>query len=205
MNNSLWQSNLVPQALWSSLPGSRQGAGAFAKHQQTNNQFSPVDYVVLGVFLTASLAVGIVASFIGRRKGNADDGSAGSDEKEEFVMGGRKQQVIPVALSLLVSFNSAILILGGPAEIYFNGTMYVLSIFGEQIGLRSGGSDIRAGVLSAATDELVRVSNGAIPVEASIAVSGVICTFYTAWGLIDLGGIGNVWQISYKYGRIEFD
>ncbi|PAA71798.1 hypothetical protein BOX15_Mlig015670g1 [Macrostomum lignano] len=272
MNNPLWQSNLVPQALWSSLPGSRQGAGAFAKHQQTNNQFSPVDYVVLGVFLTASLAVGIVASFIGRRKGNADDGSAGSDEKEEFVMGGRKQQVIPVALSLLVSFNSAILILGGPAEIYFNGTMYVLSIFGEQIGcvlaalifvpvfyqlrltssfeyleLRFKSRLVRLmgnflllinnviymGIaLYAPATALQYVSNGAIPVEASIAVSGVICTFYTAWGglkaviwtdvfqsvvmtagilaiiirgLIDLGGIGNVWQISYKYGRIEFD
>uniref|UniRef100_A0A1I8IAS4 Fibrinogen C-terminal domain-containing protein n=2 Tax=Macrostomum lignano TaxID=282301 RepID=A0A1I8IAS4_9PLAT len=265
-------SNLVPQALWSSLPGSRQGAGAFAKHQQTNNQFSPVDYVVLGVFLTASLAVGIVASFIGRRKGNADDGSAGSDEKEEFVMGGRKQQVIPVALSLLVSFNSAILILGGPAEIYFNGTMYVLSIFGEQIGcvlaalifvpvfyqlrltssfeyleLRFKSRLVRLMgnflflisnviymglALYAPATALQYVSNGAIPVEASIAVSGVICTFYTAWGglkaviwtdvfqsvvmtagilaiiirgLIDLGGIGNVWQISYKYGRIEFD
>uniref|UniRef100_A0A1I8F831 Fibrinogen C-terminal domain-containing protein n=1 Tax=Macrostomum lignano TaxID=282301 RepID=A0A1I8F831_9PLAT len=256
-------SNLVPQALWSSLPGSRQGAGAFAKHQQTNNQFSPVDYVVLGVFLTASLAVGIVASFIGRRKGNADDGSAGSDEKEEFVMGGRKQQVIPVALSLLVSFNSAILILGGVqprstsmaqyrcvlAALIFVPVFYQLRLTSsfEYLELRFKSRLVRLMgnflflisnviymglALYAPATALQYVSNGAIPVEASIAVSGVICTFYTAWGglkaviwtdvfqsvvmtagilaiiirgLIDLGGIGNVWQISYKYGRIEFD
>ncbi|PAA50177.1 hypothetical protein BOX15_Mlig015129g1 [Macrostomum lignano] len=150
--------------------------------------------------------------------------------------------------------------------------MYVLSIFGEQIGcvlaalifvpvfyqlrltssfeyleLRFKSRLVRLmgnflllinnviymGIaLYAPATALQYVSNGAIPVEASIAVSGVICTFYTAWGglkaviwtdvfqsvvmtagilaiiirgLIDLGGIGNVWQISYKYGRIEFD
>uniref|UniRef100_A0A1I8JGQ3 Fibrinogen C-terminal domain-containing protein n=2 Tax=Macrostomum lignano TaxID=282301 RepID=A0A1I8JGQ3_9PLAT len=223
-------SNLVPQALWSSLPGSRQGAGAFAKHQQTNNQFSPVDYVVLGVFLTASLAVGIVASFIGRRKGNADDGSAGSDEKEEFVMGGRKQQVIPVALSLLVSFNSAILILGGPAEIYFNGTMYVLSIFGEQIGcvlaalifvpvfyqLRLTSSfeylelRFKSRLVRLMGNFLLLINNGGLKAviwtdvfQSVVMTAGILAIIIR--GLIDLGGIGNVWQISYKYGRIEFD
>uniref|UniRef100_A0A1I8HZN8 Fibrinogen C-terminal domain-containing protein n=1 Tax=Macrostomum lignano TaxID=282301 RepID=A0A1I8HZN8_9PLAT len=223
-------SNLVPQALWSSLPGSRQGAGAFTKHQQTNNQFSPVDYVVLGVFLAASLAVGIVASFIGRRKGNAEDGSAGSDEKEEFVMGGRKQQVIPVALSLLVSFNSAILILGGPAEIYFNGTMYVLSIFGEQIGcvlaalifvpvfyqLRLTSSfeylelRFKSRLVRLMGNFLLLINNGGLKAviwtdvfQSVVMTAGILAIIIR--GLIDLGGIGNVWQISYKYGRIEFD
>ena len=39
-------------------------------------------------------------------------------------MGGRRLSVIPVALSLHASFMSAIFVLGTPAEIYLNGSMY---------------------------------------------------------------------------------
>ena len=39
-------------------------------------------------------------------------------------------QVIPVALAIMSSFLSAILILGTPAELYTHGTMYWLYLFG---------------------------------------------------------------------------
>ena len=42
-------------------------------------------------------------------------------------MGGRNLKILPVALSILVSFVSAVGILGGLAEMYAYGTQYSLS------------------------------------------------------------------------------
>ena len=44
-------------------------------------------------------------------------------------------QVFPVAISILVSFASAIMILGTPAEMYTAGTLYFLYMFGLLIAL----------------------------------------------------------------------
>lgn len=45
----------------------------------------------------------------------------------EYLMAGRNLKILPVALSILVSFVSAVGILGGPAEMYAYGTQYSLS------------------------------------------------------------------------------
>ena len=42
-------------------------------------------------------------------------------------MAGRNLKILPVALSILVSFVSAVGILGNPAEMYAYGTQYSLS------------------------------------------------------------------------------
>ena len=44
----------------------------------------------------------------------------------EFLMANRRMTVLPVALSLLASFMSAITLLGTPSEIYQYGTQYWL-------------------------------------------------------------------------------
>ena len=41
---------------------------------------------------------------------------------EEFLMGDRQMSVLPVTLSLLASFISAITLLGTPSEVFLNGT-----------------------------------------------------------------------------------
>lgn len=46
-------------------------------------------------------------------------------------MGNRDLKIVPVAVSILVSFLSAILILGAPAEMYTKGTQYYLYVFGQ--------------------------------------------------------------------------
>ncbi len=45
---------------------------------------------------------------------------------DEFLMGGRKMPVLPIALSLLTTFLSGIVLLGTPAEIYQKGMSCML-------------------------------------------------------------------------------
>ncbi|XP_046352936.2 sodium-coupled monocarboxylate transporter 1-like [Haliotis rufescens] len=76
--------------------------------------FSVVDYVLFSLTLAASLGIGLVFAIKDRKK----------MESEEYLLGGRKMYAIPVALSLLVTFMSALTLLGTPAEIYNYTTMY---------------------------------------------------------------------------------
>ncbi|XP_067672713.1 sodium-coupled monocarboxylate transporter 1-like [Haliotis asinina] len=76
--------------------------------------FSVVDYVLFGLTLFISAAIGLVYAIIDRRKLSS----------KEYLFGGRQMSVIPVALSLLVTFLSAVTLLGTPAEMYTFNTMY---------------------------------------------------------------------------------
>ncbi|XP_067672711.1 sodium-coupled monocarboxylate transporter 1-like [Haliotis asinina] len=76
--------------------------------------FSVVDYVLFGLTLFISAAIGLAYAIIDRRKLSS----------KEYLFGGRQMSVIPVALSLLVTFLSAITILGTAAEMYRYTTMF---------------------------------------------------------------------------------
>ena len=66
------------------------------------------DYVVLAVFLAISLGIGVYHSLTGGRQRTT----------EEFIMANRRLGIIPTTLSLFVSFQSAIMMLGLTAEMY---------------------------------------------------------------------------------------
>ena len=70
------------------------------------------DFAIFGLFLTASLSIGIYHAFTGGRQKTT----------QEFIMANRKLGILPTMLSLLVSFQSAILIVGYTAEIYLRGS-----------------------------------------------------------------------------------
>ena len=78
------------------------------------------DYVVLSVFLTICMGIGI---YFGRRK---------TTDIEEYFLGNRKLRLIPVALSLFVTFASAISIMGIQAEIYVYDTMILYYSVGNK-------------------------------------------------------------------------
>jgi len=78
------------------------------------NRFSAPDYVIFAIILA-------IASFIGLYYGCTGNKQSSTNE---FLLAGRSMSVLPVALSLLASFMSAILLLGGPAEIVVYGTQY---------------------------------------------------------------------------------
>ena len=77
------------------------------------------DYVVISIFLSICMGIGV---YFGRRK---------STNIEGYLLGNRKLKMVPVAMSLFVTFASAISLMGVPAEIYLYGTM----IFHLYIGL----------------------------------------------------------------------
>ena len=78
------------------------------------NHFSPWDYVVFAIVLGISSVIGLYYGCTGNKQGSTS----------EFLMAGRSMSVLPVALSLLASFMSAITLLGTPAEIVIYGTQY---------------------------------------------------------------------------------
>ena len=85
--------------------------------------FGTVDYVLFALMFCASGAIGFYHAYRDRNQKNAAD----------FHLGGRKMHPIPVALSLSATFLSALTVLGTPAEIYVNGTMYYWIILGMLI------------------------------------------------------------------------
>ena len=86
--------------------------------------FSIADYVVFGIMLSLSAAIGVFVAFTGGRQQTAD----------EVLLGDRRMHPLPVALSIMVSFVSAITVIGVPAEVYVFDTMYSWSIIATIMG-----------------------------------------------------------------------
>ncbi|XP_033499258.1 solute carrier family 5 member 6 [Epinephelus lanceolatus] len=76
--------------------------------------FTIVDYVIFGVLLAASMGIGLYHALSGGRQRTT----------QEFLMADRSMSCLPVSLSLIASFQSAVAIIGVPAEIYTHGTQY---------------------------------------------------------------------------------
>ena len=84
--------------------------------------FAIQDYIVLAVILILSLSIGVFYACTGGRQRST----------EEFLLANRNMNPIPVALSIAVSFISAITFLGTTSESYTNGVMiwlHVVAVF----------------------------------------------------------------------------
>ncbi|XP_051832236.1 sodium-dependent multivitamin transporter [Antechinus flavipes] len=80
----------------------------------TPSHFTVVDYGVCVLLLVSSLAIGLFYARRGR----------GQNTVRQFLLANRSMGSLPVALSLLATFQSAVAILGVPGEIYRSGTEY---------------------------------------------------------------------------------
>ncbi|XP_048760690.1 sodium-coupled monocarboxylate transporter 1-like [Ostrea edulis] len=78
------------------------------------NAFHVVDYILFAGLLLCSAGIGLFYAIKDRRKSNT----------KEFLLAGGNMNPIPVSLSLLASFMSAITLLGTPAEMYNYTTIY---------------------------------------------------------------------------------
>lgn len=92
--------------------------------EMENKVLGYVDYIVFGLSLVISLLIGIYYSRSGGKQRSV----------EEYLMGNRRIKCLPVALSLLVTFQSGISLLGLPVEIYFYGTQIYMGVIGLVIG-----------------------------------------------------------------------
>ncbi|XP_071113062.1 sodium-dependent multivitamin transporter-like [Haliotis cracherodii] len=73
-----------------------------------------VDFVVFGSTLSVALFIGIYYAIQSRHRQDPSD----------FLVAGRSMGILPVSLSLIVTFLSALTLLGMPAEIYNYNTMF---------------------------------------------------------------------------------
>ncbi|CAL8103918.1 unnamed protein product [Orchesella dallaii] len=74
--------------------------------------FTWEEWSVFGVVLAISVGIGIFFGCFGSK----------NKSNEEYLLGGRRMNPIPVALSLLCSYVSSITLLGTPVEIYYYGS-----------------------------------------------------------------------------------
>ncbi|KAA0710828.1 Sodium-dependent multivitamin transporter [Triplophysa tibetana] len=76
--------------------------------------FASVDYVIFALLLIGSMAIGLYYSFTGGRQRTT----------QELLLADGKMKCLPLSLSLMATFQSAVAIIGTPAEVYTNGTQY---------------------------------------------------------------------------------
>uniref|UniRef100_A0A0M3I9M8 Sodium-coupled monocarboxylate transporter 1 n=1 Tax=Ascaris lumbricoides TaxID=6252 RepID=A0A0M3I9M8_ASCLU len=86
---------------------------------------STVDYAVFVSSLFLSVGTGIYHAI--RSRLLLKKSGVKTSQKDEYMMGGRKMPPIPVALSLLTTFLSGILMLGVPAEMFERGAQIWLN------------------------------------------------------------------------------
>ena len=84
-----------------------------------NDRFGVVDYVVFSLMMLISTLIGI---WYGCGPGGKQKTTA------EYLLGDRKMSLLPVAISLLVTFLSAVSLIGIPSEIYTYGFQYCVAI-----------------------------------------------------------------------------
>ncbi|XP_046563516.1 sodium-coupled monocarboxylate transporter 1-like, partial [Haliotis rubra] len=149
--------------------------------------FGAGDYVVFALVLLVPAGIGIFHAFSGNKQNTTG----------EFLMGGRQMKTVPLAISILVSFMSAILILGTPAEMYREGTQYYLYTFGLTVAIvvstllyvpllyplkyTSSFEVIYMGMASLAPSTALEAVTG-FPTWATIITIGLVATFYTYLG-----------------------
>ena len=83
----------------------------------SENSFSIVDYVVFGIMLLISSAIGVYHAYGGKQAST-----------KEYLMAGKDMPAFPIFVSLLASYLSAITLLGVPSEIYTYGAQYCVLI-----------------------------------------------------------------------------
>lgn len=81
------------------------------------------DYAIFIVTLIFSLGIGLFYSLRGAR----------NKTTTQFILGDGNMWTFPVALSLMVSYESGIMMLGVPAEVYMYGMQWYMSILGTFI------------------------------------------------------------------------
>lgn len=78
------------------------------------SKFGVADYTIFVLLLVFSAGIGLFHALSGGKQRTV----------QEFLLANRSMSFLPVALSLLATFQSAVAILGVPAEIYRFGTEY---------------------------------------------------------------------------------
>ncbi|XP_071119638.1 sodium-coupled monocarboxylate transporter 1-like [Haliotis cracherodii] len=87
--------------------------------------FGTWDYFVFGLMLAASVSIGIYYAIMASKRRSTS----------EYFIAGQSMSFLPVALSLLATYESSVMMLGTPAESYSHGIQWILSELGNETGM----------------------------------------------------------------------
>ncbi|KAK2167768.1 hypothetical protein LSH36_24g06030 [Paralvinella palmiformis] len=162
--------------------------------------FSIVDYVVFALVVMISLTIGLYHAFTGGKQRTPG----------EYLMGNRNLRTLPVAMSILVSYVSSILVLGVPAEMYTRGTQLILRTLGYclaciissllfvplfyGLNVTSSFEVFYMGLVMYSPSTALQAATG-FPFAISVIVTGLVSTIYTT-----LGGMkAVVWTDAFQF------
>ena len=116
MNYFEFWSRLIIQCLFKALLTSyfnlvRELMAAYSK---TTNKLTYPDYASFGFLLTISALLGVYYAIFDKKSQNTTSG---------YFLANKGLHPIPVAFSIMASFVSSIVMMGGPSEVYFQNTM----------------------------------------------------------------------------------
>ncbi|KAJ4433275.1 hypothetical protein ANN_15534 [Periplaneta americana] len=164
--------------------------------RQAQQFFGWLDFALFVLMLLISTLIGIYFGFWGKK----------ADTPEEYLHGGKSMSVLPVSMSLIVSFLSGIVMMGAPTEIYQFGTLYwLICVALVIVGLATYylylpvfyelrlTSTYEGGIKAVVWTDMLQ---GIVVLASSLAI--------VVLGLNQLGGIEAVWSRNYEGGRIRF-
>ncbi len=93
-------------------------------NKPTSSYFQAADYVIFGLMMLISLAIGLYFRCSGGRQRTT----------AEYILADRSMTLLPVTLSLLSSFFSGISMQGIPADVYYHGPLVIWSTIPLVIG-----------------------------------------------------------------------
>uniref|UniRef100_A0AAR2KX84 Solute carrier family 5 member 6a n=1 Tax=Pygocentrus nattereri TaxID=42514 RepID=A0AAR2KX84_PYGNA len=139
--------------------------------------FTTVDYVIFALLLVASTGIGLFYAFSGGRQRTT----------QEFLLADRSMSCLPVSLSLLATFQSAVAILGAPSEIYTYGTQYWFLGCSYFLGLLIPAHIFipvfyRLRLSSAYQVLILCIAVTGFDLWGAVLAMGLVCTLYTTLG-----------------------
>ena len=90
--------------------------GSLLSKEELRGKFGLINYAIFVCMLLVSAFIGVFYWWRGQKN------------TEEFLLASRSMSTVPMTLSLVASFMSAITLLGVPAEIYTAGTQFLMSL-----------------------------------------------------------------------------
>ena len=105
----------------------------------SSSTLSIIDYILLVLLLLSATTIGVIFSFIKSKRNSAKEFLLGKFSIEQYLLSkfafltirngsaDGNMSVFPTAMSIMVTFVSAITLLGTPSEVYASGTMFMYS------------------------------------------------------------------------------
>ncbi|KAH7947186.1 hypothetical protein HPB52_008194 [Rhipicephalus sanguineus] len=153
--------------------------------------FTVVDYTVLAALLALSVSIGVWVAWQDRRR----------QSSRHFLTARGQLGWLPVSLSMMASFFSAVNVLGLPAQVFMQGSLLWMGVFATSAGVLLSAYiflPVYHGLnITSINEYLEKRYNSTLLRNVA---SGV---FILQTGVLHVGGFGNMIRLAEEGGRIK--